>query len=76
MKNKISVGTLAAATMILSNNYAPEYDICINPQPWERGNKYKGSGTGKTGLNVSKSRAKAKAARKARKMHRSPLPGC
>lgn len=69
---KMHIGTLAAAAMILSNNYAPEYDIRINPEPWDTGNSYRGgSGTGTTGLNVAKSRARAKAARKARKLHRN-----
>jgi hypothetical protein len=36
-----------------------------------RGTRYKGSGTGKTRHKVAKSRAKAKAARKARRNHRS-----
>ena len=36
----------------------------------KRGTRSKGSGTGKTCHNVSKSRAKAKAARKARRIQR------
>ena len=61
---------LAAMVITASANYdAPDY--ILNPEPWARGSTYKGSGTGKTGINVPKSRAKAKAARKARRKARN-----
>jgi hypothetical protein len=66
MRNSSLIGAL---TIMASAHYdAPDY--VLNPEPWARGSSYKGSGTGTTGLNVAKSRAKAKSARKARRKAR------
>lgn len=65
--------TLFSVAAILGASGGGNYyqDVTVSPEPWARGTAYKGSGTGCTGLNVTKSRAKAKAARKARKKHKA-----
>ncbi len=62
--------TLIAVAALASSAYCTP-DFYINPEPWAEKPKHKGgSGTGQTGLNVQKSRAAAKAARKARRKQR------
>lgn len=63
--------TLLAAAAIMAGPDYYQPDETLTPSPWERRTTCKGSGTGSTGLNIKKSRAKAKAARKARRKHRS-----
>jgi len=61
----------AAIALVIACTHEPKPDFHLAPEPWARGTLYKGgSGTGTTSHNIARSRAKAKAARKARKIHR------